>query len=252
MLPASELRPEYSSQRFLLTLLQTKVLAASRLRLPSLNRNLSFFPPIDLVHTHLSQRHCALLVPPFQVAQVDRLRHRRLRQVETTCHLADARSQASPTISSNRLPKGAWTAVDRSFPTRTLHSGIVDAHLHNHRRAIDTSRQILISCSRTSCTWCRPTTSPGIANFVTGLCAAPASQCLRLFVQFVTIQPVPRRQIAVHSLCVNCYVPKNAISSKNHRYLKTFTNSLRRAVFFVKTHSCTERRQRGRVLIQID
>src|SRR5436190_12404871 len=57
-------------------------------RLTYHRQKLVVFPPVDLVHPHLFQRGLATpLVPPLQVAHVDRA-HCRLWQVETPRHLA--------------------------------------------------------------------------------------------------------------------------------------------------------------------
>src|ERR1035437_3245292 len=70
------------------------------------------------------------------------------------------------------------------------------------------------------------TTSAALKPPVNRLAPHPQFQCLRLFVQFVPIHPVPRprqnrRPFFVRQLPS---VPKNAISL-NHRYLNVFTNS---------------------------
>ena len=63
-------------------------------------------------------------VPAFEAAQVDRP-HRGLRQVgiATPTWLAAALSQASPTISSNRLLNGALEGSCSILSTRSPHSG---------------------------------------------------------------------------------------------------------------------------------
>src|SRR5438874_1741285 len=85
-LPASELRPEILVQRFPLPFLPKPERLAG-FQIAHYRQKLVLFPPVDLVHAHLLQRWLATpLVPPFQVALVDRT-HRGLRQVETPCYL---------------------------------------------------------------------------------------------------------------------------------------------------------------------
>ena len=171
-------------------------------------------------------------VPAFQVTHIDSA-HGGLRQVKTPRHLTRGRTLAGfPDYLFKAFAE--WRLGGQLLDLLHPHPAIRTSqpvYFHNHRRTIHAPRQVPdLPLAHSLHIVQAPTASATFKAPVNRLAPHPQLQCLRRFVQFVLIHPVPRpsqnrRPFFIRHLLS---LAKNTIPL-NRLYLASIHEFLRRA-----------------------